>query len=353
MSLDFSQLEQLYVENNDMHDLSISTFINLVPLSIDTDKTIFQKCGWIDNYRLNSAGDIQQTGGVGSVVTGFMPYSSSSLIHIMNGEWLVSTGYSYVMFYNSNFEQLGYVNCTPFSSSNTGYQSVCGGIVKFKNASGTTSNTIPSKQNNCYIIDHITFTSTSDIAYFRVSVQGVGRNLIVSLDDEISSIEIWKSPYYLNWVPASTENDGSTIYNNGTGFSEGYRLSSSGALKAQEGAVTSGFIPASRGDIIRMSGATWGTDVHAGYSYILYYDSRFNLIGSVNKYQQDTSNNNMSNVGGGKLGPIRGGSSSIDTDSNGVTTFNVAFNTSANFSYVRISATGLGKDFVITVNEEI
>jgi hypothetical protein len=171
------------------------------------------------------------------------------------------------------------------TSSSTGYQSVCGGIVKLKNTSGTTSDIIPSKQNNHYIIDHITFTSTSDIVYFRVSVQGVGRKLIVSQDDEISLTEIWKSPYYLNWVPASTENDGDTVYNNGTGFIEGYRLSSSGALKSQTGAVASGFIPANRGDVIRMSGAVWGTDVDEGYSYIQYYDSSFKVIGSVNKYE--------------------------------------------------------------------
>jgi hypothetical protein len=41
-----------------MHDLSISTFNNLVPLSIDSNGTIYQNCGWIDNYRLNSAGGI-------------------------------------------------------------------------------------------------------------------------------------------------------------------------------------------------------------------------------------------------------------------------------------------------------
>lgn len=351
MSLNFSELEQLYIENFNMHDLSISTFNNLVPLSINSDGTIYQNCGWIDNYRLNSAGDIQTSGGIGSVVTGFMPYSSSSLIHIVNGEWLVNTGYSYVMFYNAQFEQLGYVNCTPMTSSSTGYQSVCGGIVKLKNTSGTASDIIPSKQNDHYIIDHITFTSTADIAYFRVSVQGIGRKLIVSQDDEISFTEIWKSPYYLNWVPVSTENDGNTIYNNGAGFIEGYRISSSGKLKPQAGAVASGFIPANRGDVIRMSGAVWGTDVNEGYSYIQYYDSSFKVIGSVNKYEQSTNNNNMSNVSG-NLGIVKS-NSSIITDSNGVTTFNIAFNTLHNFSYFRISATGLGKNFIITVNEEI
>ena len=157
---------------------------------------------------------------------------------------------------------------------------------------------------------------------------------------------VWRDGMF-NWVPVSRDTDGS-IYN-GTGYQEGYRLSSSGALKAQENTVATGFIPAKYGDVIRMKGVTWGTTVASGYSYIAFYDEDFSLLATVNRFRTD-SDNGVSNI---TSSVIDASTSSILTDSDGVTTFSIAFKTNLPFKYIRISATGAGADMIVTVNEPI
>ena len=159
---------------------------------------------------------------------------------------------------------------------------------------------------------------------------------------------IWKSGP-TNLVPLSTSTAGGTaIYNNGLGYKNGYRLSSSGAEKTQSGSTVTGFIPAKYGDVIRMKGVTWGTNVVDGYSYISFYNSSGTLVTTVNRYMNDDANG-VSNHGN----YINKNASSILTDSNGVTTFNIVFTQKIDFSYIRINATGDGADMIVTVNEEI
>ena len=73
---------------------------------------------------------------------------------------------------------------------------------------------------------------SSQIAYFRINGYGEGENIIVTVDSElIPNVLICNNRFSKNWVPYSTEADGITIYNDGLGYKEGYRLSSSGAEK--------------------------------------------------------------------------------------------------------------------------
>lgn len=170
-------------------------------------------------------------------------------------------------------------------------------------------------------------------------------------EGEVASITcngavLWQG--YTNQVPISTETaGGTTIFNSGKGYKEGYRLSSSGTEKTQSGAVVTGFIPAKRGDIIRMKGATWGTTVSGGYSYIVTYNASGAKLHHANKYENDSKANGISNAAGISY------TSSITTDANGVTTFNLVFDDTKEVEYIRISATGKGADMIVTVNEEI
>lgn len=176
----------------------------------------------------------------------------------------------------------------------------------------------------------------------KLSISGVELKELL-----INGVQVWKAGYK-NWVPYSVINDGKTIFN-GTGYQEGKRLSSSGALKDQTGSVVTGFIPAKRGDIIRMYGATWGTNVSNGYCYITYYDANFNLLYSINKHQEDTASNGVSNVSN----RVDKNASSVLTDDNGVTTFNLVTTDNQEYLYIRISATGSGAELIVTINESI
>lgn len=158
---------------------------------------------------------------------------------------------------------------------------------------------------------------------------------------------LWRRPdKNLNRVPISRDVDNS-IYN-GKGYIEGYRLSSNGTLKPQANTVATGFIPFKQGDVARMRGVTWGTDVSTGYSYIIFYNKDFEVVTVVNRYEQETEDNNISNSTGVNLTK-----SSILTDINGITTFNIIFTKNYDISYIRISATGNGADMMVTINENI
>lgn len=154
-----------------------------------------------------------------------------------------------------------------------------------------------------------------------------------------------------NLVPFSTISGGTAIYNE-VGYKEGYRLSSSGAEKTQTNSVVTGFIPATQKDIIRMSGVSWTPTVSKGYSYIAFYDANYTLLATINEFTSGTTNG-VSNMNPGTVLKSSKTAHTIAADENGVYTFNLSYQDGASFSYIRISAEGIGSDLVVTKNEEI
>jgi len=68
---------------------------------------------------------------------------------------------------------------------------------------------------------------------------------------------LWESSY-LNMVPSSKASDGTTIYNGGLGYKNGYRIRSGGAEGVLASSAHTGFIPVKGGDTIRISGGDFG-----------------------------------------------------------------------------------------------
>lgn len=110
----------------------------------------------------------------------------------------------------------------------------------------------------------------------RFSFPGTGEDVIISVRNSIVSniFEgiIWTE--YTNLVPTSLDKDGNP-YNEGLGYKEGYRLSSSGGESSNGGSIISGFIPYN-GEVIRAYGSTNFNPAATGY-YINFYDSNHNL----------------------------------------------------------------------------
>lgn len=167
----------------------------------------------------------------------------------------------------------------------------------------------------------------------------------------INGVQVWKSGFK-NWVKYSTEADGKTIYNGGLGYRNGYRLSSSGEEKVQTNAVSTGFIPATPKDIIRMAGVSWKSTINAGYTYICFYDAKFNKLAHINEYQGQSSNG-VANMSAGTVLTNDKRAHNITADANGVYTFDLDYQSGASFSYIRISAEGNGADMIVTINEPI
>ena len=167
----------------------------------------------------------------------------------------------------------------------------------------------------------------------------------------VNGIQVWAMKTFTNQVPISTDTDGSIF--NGTGYKENVRLSSSGGISssAQNGSVTTGFIPF-YGDstVIRMKGVQWINAVAAnggiGHFYLMFYDSGKQKMEYLASYDLELYAHIATAV----------------RDANGVetVTFNTEYgdtNTMLNAirkaSFIRITAYGKGADMIVTINEEI
>lgn len=155
-----------------------------------------------------------------------------------------------------------------------------------------------------------------------------------------------ESENYTNLVPTSTDTDGS-IYN-GVGYKDDTRLSSSGGVSstAQAGSVTTGFIPYTPTDVIRMKGAEWlnATTNYQGHYYLNFYKSDKSFIEGMNSqnYESDFVNQVTATY----------------DEATGITTFVLKDGSDmhsrlASAAYFRINAYGSGADLIVTVNEEI
>lgn len=171
-------------------------------------------------------------------------------------------------------------------------------------------------------------------AYKRISINGIPMKKIT-----LGGVVAWKRPA-INQVPLSIDTDGSIF--NGKGYIEGYRLSSSGSLSAQDDTITTGFIPCKAGDVIRMSGVSW-RPLSSGFCYLMFFKEDFSVLGSVNE-EDDGANYYRGNVA----------NTTAITTADGITTFQPVFSAdAAKVAYFRINGYGAGADMVVTVNEEI
>ena len=163
---------------------------------------------------------------------------------------------------------------------------------------------------------------------------------------------LWQAIAFTNQVPISTDTDGSIF--NGTGYIENRRLSSSGSLSgsAQNGSVTSGFIPwHGDGDVIRMKDVEFYGITHTEtnlWLYIAFYDANKKFLQYMDS--SITTDNKYSHI------------VTCSRDANGVETIewshtygdtNAWLNAVRAAKFMRITVQGKGADWILTINEEI
>lgn len=140
---------------------------------------------------------------------------------------------------------------------------------------------------------------------------------------------------YTNRIPASTDTDGSVF-----GYKSGYRLSSSGAISAQNGSYVTGFIPAKYGDRVYLKNVhfekTASGSLTTGNQRICFYDETKTLIGLVNAMGTEMQERVY--------------------EGNHLISFRITKTAEYTFSdtaYFRLNCAYIGDDSVITVNEPI
>lgn len=182
------------------------------------------------------------------------------------------------------------------------------------------------------------YAIVADYTAKKVNVLNVGRG-------STRTIAIPDVVYYTNWAKvAYAQGSTTTIYNDGKGYSEDIRISSSGGDTAATGWDTTGYIPAKRGDVIRlrnvtvmnMSGIT-GTN----RCRPVYYNESFGYLSEGAAWSLD------------KTPPVSTAFSPVYGDNGDVIQFTLPSSISADTRYIRLTVDDINEDSIITVNEEI
>lgn len=158
-------------------------FTNQVPISTDTDGSIFNGTGYKEDVRLSSSGGISGTAQVGSVTTGFIPYTPGATIRLKGVEFTGAKtkygGHYYANFYKEDFTFSTYMAAndsydgtdhpTVFKQS---YDEATGACVI--NTSGCLNNTSASAQ------------LLQSAKYIRITAYGKGADFIATVNEEIT-----------------------------------------------------------------------------------------------------------------------------------------------------------------------
>ena len=150
-------------------------FTNLVPKSTDTDGSVYNGTGYKDNARLSSSGGVSGSAQNGSVVTGFMPYSSLGIVRIKGATWkglTTSDGHFYINAYNASKSFLVAVAATDSLANTITAYDAGTGITTFDFTKLASSNS--------------TRAHFANAKFIRINAKGKGADLIVTVNEEIS-----------------------------------------------------------------------------------------------------------------------------------------------------------------------
>lgn len=188
--IDLSALKELMIDGIKLVELYINgvlvwvakTFTNQVPLSTDTDGSIFNGVGYKENVRLSSSGGISGSAQAGSVTTGFIPFPSgdATVIRMKGVEWKNSTantgGHYYINFYDSSKKFLAYLS----ANEATGVTHI---VTVERDSKGVES----VVWNQSYGTSNALLqTVRNKAAYIRINAYGKGADMIVTINEEIT-----------------------------------------------------------------------------------------------------------------------------------------------------------------------
>lgn len=146
-------------------------YTNQVPISIDTDGSVFNGVGYVGKTRLSSSGVTKADNYIST--TGYIPAQSGAIIRVPSDYF--TTGSCYVCAYNSNFEFISAVNAEGYYNGGTVEKD--GDITK-----------VTLLDNNDIAYIRVSETWTNSDPYFGESAdptQGPCERMIVTVNEEI------------------------------------------------------------------------------------------------------------------------------------------------------------------------
>lgn len=245
---------------------------NLVPTSQAQDSTaVYNGVGYKNGYYASESGDGADAA---CVVTGWIPYtwSPENILYVRGAS--ITTA-SHVRFF-------GYRDKTTLDTG----------------AYGTGSNlstyfTVEELETNYYKLTPL--ATKADVNYIRISLIGTGENLIITVNEEITTgsgggesggDNGGSGGTYTNLVPTAVATDGVTVFN-GTGYMNG-TYASTPHYGTDASCVTTGFIKLVNGvEAIYVKGATW--DTSNSHSRVHIYTTLGSSSGLWNEFKAATT----------------------------------------------------------------
>lgn len=188
MSMNLSSFKKLTIGGIALKQLFIDgiqvwkSFTNQVPISTDTDGSIFNKTGYKENVRLSSSGSISSSAQSGSVTTGFIPFKNTDVVRLKGATWLGnSTGHFYFYMYDASKSPTddGYSDAVS-AANDAGVKAQLS--VTYDSATGVTTFYIINPSGSTGGIR----SAAKKAAFIRLNAKGKGADLIVTVNEEIT-----------------------------------------------------------------------------------------------------------------------------------------------------------------------
>lgn len=151
--------------------------VNQVPLSTDTDGSIFNGTGYQNEKRISSGGEVKDA--TNGTASGFMPVKAGENVRFSGGRWETAITTNCVNYFNSSGKSIGYFTSQP------NYDGI---VCTAENS------TVTALGDGTY---QITTPDNENIAYLRLSMYGPngapGENMVVYIDGEKEQTPIVES----------------------------------------------------------------------------------------------------------------------------------------------------------------
>ena len=168
-------------------------YTNLVPTSTDADGSVFNGAGYQDNSYLNYPDSTIATKS-GFTVTGFIPFTWTDVLRMSGVTWN-NSAQSCIDFYDENKKPMGnylgsgYVNTAkaPYTSEGRNVMCLAGkGSQSVTVEDGVTTFNLTFYDHDIELDNGGLSAAGYRVKYVRISAQGVGEDMVVTLNEEIA-----------------------------------------------------------------------------------------------------------------------------------------------------------------------
>ena len=184
--MDFKNVKKISIDAGEVKQIAIngvvvwSGYTNQVPISTDTDGSIYNGVGYKDNTRLSSSGGVSGSAQTNSATTGFIPFpdGDKTVIRMAGVDWLSESGrHYYINFYDTSKKYITGVSADAYYGG--GWSHV---ITVEKDGNGV----ITVRFSQTYG-DTNTFLNyvRNQAKYIRINAKGKGADMIVTINEEI------------------------------------------------------------------------------------------------------------------------------------------------------------------------